>query len=421
MNARLTIGLMLCFLLLQPGYSQSKQTIVCTIQGKLIDLPQTTHLILHKQNEDLRIHGIHIPVADGKFNYVLECDYEEQYQLVFNDEYENGAWKPVPFFSENGTIRFALNASGQSKENKPEGGKLTTAYWDYLSPIQDEYDETEKEFLAKSRLYLEEHYGAMTKEHASEEKNLRAKLEELKEEGVDINPIMQKVSEMEKQIGEEVNRKVRLQALNFIKENPTIVGYSVLVFEATALLQRNDLRGENNDISPYADIYKNVFASAFLNHPYSERMENLFAGAAIKVGAPYIDFATGDLNGKPVKLSERITGKPAILNLWASWCGPCRRKGKELIPVYEEFKEKGFVVIGVAREKDVATAVAAIKYDGYPWENLVELNDAEKIWEKYGLGNSGGRIFLIDEKGFIVAKDPSAEEVRNFLREEMNK
>ena len=76
---------------------------------------------------------------------------------------------------------------------------------------------------------------------------------------------------------------------------------------------------------------------------------------------------------------------------------------------------KGFVVLGVARERSVSTAEAAIKLDNYPWENLVELNDTEKIWEKYGIGNSGGMVFLIDENGIIVANDPSIEEIRDFL------
>jgi len=69
----------------------------------------------------------------------------------------------------------------------------------------------------------------------------------------------------------------------------------------------------------------------------------------------------------------------------------------------------------VAREKSVSFAKAAIEKDKYPWENLVELNDAGKIWVKYGIGNSGGAVFLIDENGNIVANNPSTEEIRNFL------
>ena len=89
----------------------------------------------------------------------------------------------------------------------------------------------------------------------------------------------------------------------------------------------------------------------------------------------------------------------------------------ELIPVYEEFRDKGFVVIGVARERNTsAAAEAAIKLDKYTWENLVEINDKEQIWAKYGIGNAAGSDFLIDEKGNILAVAPSIEEIKNFLK-----
>jgi len=177
---------------------------------------------------------------------------------------------------------------------------------------------------------------------------------------------------------------------------------------------RNEMDKTSN-ISQYADVYQTIFAPNYPNHPYTAKMIDIFTGSSLKVGIPFVDFTAVEMTGKPVRLSERIAGKPAVLHLWASWCGPCRQKGKDLISVYEEFRNKGFVVIGVAREKTISTAEVAIKMDKYPWENLVELNDAEQIWVKYGIGNSGGSVFLIDENGIIVIVSPSIEEIRNYL------
>ena len=73
-------------------------------------------------------------------------------------------------------------------------------------------------------------------------------------------------------------------------------------------------------------------------------------------------------------------------------------------------------MVGVTRKKTISTAEAAIKSDKCPWENLVELNDVEQIWEKYGIGNAAGGDFLIDEKGTIIAINPSVDEIRNFLK-----
>jgi ABC-type sulfate transport system substrate-binding protein len=86
-----------------------------------------------------------------------------------------------------------------------------------------------------------------------------------------------------------------------------------------------------------------------------------------------------------------------------------------MIPVYEEYKDKGFTVVGIARERELTAAVNAAKKDNYPWLNLIEIEDAGKLWEKYGLGNSGGGSFLVDKGGTILAIAPSAEEVKTIL------
>jgi len=390
-------------------------SIKCTLKGEVIDRPQSSRIILYKQNEDPRIHGIDIPIVNGKFEYVLNCKYEEQYELAFNDEYTSGSWRPVSFFSERGVINFTLHPTDRFNEDKVEGSKLTREYWDYSHQIFNKQDAIEKEFLTKSNQYLEDNFGEILNKHETFKGDIRAKVEQLSKDGIDVDPVIQVFTEMEQSLHQEADQEIKHSILQYIKEHPTIVGYSILVTEASSILERNRHFQENNDITPYADLYRTVFAPKFPNHPYSEQMEGLFAGLSIRAGAPFVDFITSDLSGKPVKLSDRITGKPAVLHLWASWCGPCRKKGKELIPVYEEFHDKGFVVIGVAREKSISTAEAAIKSDKYPWENLVELNDTEKIWAKYGIENSGGSVFLIDEKGVIVAINPSIEEIRNFL------
>ena len=378
--------------------------IKCTLKGEVMDRPQSSRVILYKQSEDPRIHAIDIPIVNGKFEYVLNCEHEERYELVFNDDFESGSFMPVSFFSERGVINFVLYPTDRFNENKINGGKLTREYWDYFSKVLNVNKAVENAFNA----YLEDNYSEILNKHGALKKDFNEKLRLLNKDGINVSSAL-------KSISDSTYREFDIWQLQYIKENSTIVGYSILLSTAGSLVQRNRIFQETNDISPYADLYRTIYAPKFPDHPYSEQMEDLFAGSSIKAGVPFVDFTAVDLTGKPVKLSERITGKPAVLHLWASWCGPCRKKGKELIPVYEEFRDKGFVVIGVAREKHVSTAEVAIQLDKYPWENLVELKDAGKIWEKYGIDNSGGGVFLIDQNGIIVAGDPSIEDIRSFL------
>ena len=89
-----------------------------------------------------------------------------------------------------------------------------------------------------------------------------------------------------------------------------------------------------------------------------------------------------------------------------------------MIPVYEAYRDKGFTVVGVARERDNDAAMRkAIQTDGYSWLNLLELNDRTKLWERYGIGNAGGATVLVDREGKILAVNPTADEVKGFLEQ----
>jgi thiol-disulfide isomerase/thioredoxin len=57
------------------------------------------------------------------------------------------------------------------------------------------------------------------------------------------------------------------------------------------------------------------------------------------------------ITGKPLKLSD-YTGKVMVLNLWASWCGPCRIETPELVKLSDEYKSKGVEVIGVTTQEN---------------------------------------------------------------------
>ena len=164
------------------------------------------------------------------------------------------------------------------------------------------------------------------------------------------------------------------------------------------------------------DVYNQVYANKFADNDIDSYMQNWILSQSIKVGDSFIDFTAPDVNGVMHTLSEEIKGKVALIDLWASWCGPCRRESMSMIPLYEKYKDKGFTIVSVARESRQKDMEAAIKKDGYPWLCLLELNDAGKIWEKYGVGNGGGAIFMVDKEGKILAIMPSAEKVEEILK-----
>jgi thiol-disulfide isomerase/thioredoxin len=60
-------------------------------------------------------------------------------------------------------------------------------------------------------------------------------------------------------------------------------------------------------------------------------------------------------DGKQIKLSD-YAGKVVVLNLWGSWCGPCRAEAPELQKLYDETKDAGVQLLGVDLRDDIRSA-----------------------------------------------------------------
>lgn len=61
------------------------------------------------------------------------------------------------------------------------------------------------------------------------------------------------------------------------------------------------------------------------------------------------------LNGAPIKLSN-YDGKVLLVNLWATWCTPCRVETPELVNLYKEYRARGLEIVGLSTENPEASA-----------------------------------------------------------------
>lgn len=135
-----------------------------------------------------------------------------------------------------------------------------------------------------------------------------------------------------------------------------------------------------------------------------------------KIGDKYVDFEQTDVNGKNIKLSD-LHGKVVLVEFWGSWCAPCREGHPKLIQTYEQFKPKGFEILGVAADTDIKKLLAAIQKDKLPWQNVSDLRgDQNKAALIYGVSYYPAN-FLIDQNGIIIAKDLRNEKLVEKLKE----
>lgn len=60
-------------------------------------------------------------------------------------------------------------------------------------------------------------------------------------------------------------------------------------------------------------------------------------------------------NGEPIKIAN-YSGKVVFLNLWATWCGPCRNETPELVKLHKEYQDRGVEMVGLSTEDPIASA-----------------------------------------------------------------
>jgi len=79
------------------------------------------------------------------------------------------------------------------------------------------------------------------------------------------------------------------------------------------------------------------------------------AGLAVaERGEPVPAFALTDLEGKSAELPKAYAGRPLLINVWASWCGPCIEEMPELQRFHAEQDSNGVQVIGIALDDEAA-------------------------------------------------------------------
>ena len=118
--------------------------------------------------------------------------------------------------------------------------------------------------------------------------------------------------------------------------------------------------------------------------------------AADHIGRDAIAFALEDLDGNRVDL-QSLKGKVALLDFWASWCGPCVAELPHIEKLHRDFKDRGLVVLGVNNE-DVVVAREFVKRKGYTFTTLFD--EGSEVTRKYRVSGIP-QVFIIDREGIV--------------------
>lgn len=123
----------------------------------------------------------------------------------------------------------------------------------------------------------------------------------------------------------------------------------------------------------------------------------------VRPGVPAPDFRVIDLaTGDTVSLKERYAGHVTLVNIWATWCVPCRTEMPDMQAVYEDLASRGFKIAAVSIDEGSSEPVLAFANDlGLKFDILHDPSTRiQQVFQTTGVPES----FLLDKNGIITRR-----------------
>ncbi|QEH34824.1 Thiol-disulfide oxidoreductase ResA [Aquisphaera giovannonii] len=135
---------------------------------------------------------------------------------------------------------------------------------------------------------------------------------------------------------------------------------------------------------------------------YGDRIPDL------SVGKPAPDLIGRTLDGRDAKISD-YRGKVVVLDIWATWCGPCRQMIPHEREMVARLKDRPFALISISVDEEKETLTEFLTREPMPWTHWWNGSEG-KIIDALDIDHYP-TIFVLDGNGIIRAKEIRGEEL----------
>ena len=134
----------------------------------------------------------------------------------------------------------------------------------------------------------------------------------------------------------------------------------------------------------------------------------------LSVGKPAPEAVSQGLDGKPVKLSD-LKGKVVVLDIWTTWCVPCKAMIPHERAMVERLKDKPFVLVSISADEEKETLTKFLAKEKMPWTHWWNGHEGGILedWDVQGYPT----IYVLDAKGVIRYKDLRGEKLEEAVIE----
>ena len=407
-----TIQMLLCAagVMLMAASCENSKVYTVNVSGEGADFyPDSSLVLIYRDGSDPRFDE---PVAyayldDGTFSMSFQDSVSRLYELFFEPDFADGSIQFFNLLSDRAPMHFQFSRKYDVVNTYVTGSRDNEELYLYYNKSREAHEKVDS-IDYEIDLWRIGHCGDKYgwPEEGSEEEAI---LEAMYDRREAVYDSISNTSDYAQWRADRMRTHKTLAGLAELKDD---------IYSQIQLYKSDQVDSIDRSMLDLLDEYGKKYPG---NDMFINTTEELAALERTRPGMPAPDFSAPALDGERYSLSELIEGRIAVLDCWASWCLSCRQHSIELIPVYEQYKDKGFTVIGVAGEfNSLDDMHKAIETDGYPWIQLYDLDRAEGIWELYGIDGGGGGIFLIDSDGRIVEKVKDIASVKAYLQQHLD-